>query len=58
MTLLLQDLANHEDRVHEVNQLADKLITDQHPEQDTVAHRQRVGGFIYAVIYRGDTAVV
>ncbi len=37
-----KDLVNHEDRVSEVNKLADKLIEDQHPEEDTVRKRQAV----------------
>ncbi len=37
-----KDLVNHEDRVTEVNKLADKLIEEQHPEEDTVRKRQAV----------------
>ena len=37
-----KDLVNHEDRVNEVNVLADKLILDQHPEEETVKKRQAV----------------
>ena len=39
--LCLKDLANHEDRVAEVNQLGDKLVEDAHPEEETVRRRQQ-----------------
>lgn len=35
-----KDLQNHEDRVVEVNQLGDKLLESQHPEEDTIRKRQ------------------
>lgn len=35
-----KDLQNHEDRVSDVNTLADKLIDDQHPEQETISSRR------------------
>ena len=38
----LQDLQNHEDRVNEVNGFGDKLIEDQHPEEDTIRQKQQV----------------
>ena len=33
-------MQNHEDRVTEVNGLADKLIQEEHPEQETITKRQ------------------
>jgi len=36
-----KDLQNQEDRVASVNQLADKLIDEQHPEEETVRKRQQ-----------------
>lgn len=36
-----QDLQNHEDKVSEVNSLAEKLITDGHPEEDTIRQKQQ-----------------
>ena len=41
-----KDLVNHEDRVNEVNVLAEKLIQDQHPEEETVRKRQAVSNLI------------
>ncbi|KAK3088368.1 hypothetical protein FSP39_018301 [Pinctada imbricata] len=35
-----KDLQNHEDKVTEVNKLADQLIEDQHPEEETIRKRQ------------------
>ena len=43
-----KDLVNHEDRVNEVNVLAEKLIQDQHPEEETVRKRQAVSNLIYS----------
>lgn len=37
-----QDLQNHEDRVGEVNTLAEQLIEDEHPEEATIRQRQSV----------------
>lgn len=37
-----QDLQNHEDRVTEVNTLAEQLIEDEHPEEATIRQRQSV----------------
>lgn len=37
-----KDLQNHEDVVGEINQLGEKLISEQHPEEDTVRKRQLV----------------
>ncbi|PVD22109.1 hypothetical protein C0Q70_17913 [Pomacea canaliculata] len=36
-----KDLQNHEDKVSEVNSLAEKLITDGHPEEDTIRQKQQ-----------------
>jgi len=41
-----KDLANHEDRVNDINQQADKLIEDQHPEEEAVRKRRMVRLFI------------
>ena len=41
-----KDLVNHEDRVNEVNTLAEKLIQDQHPEEETVRKRQAVSNLV------------
>ncbi|XP_062606729.1 spectrin alpha chain-like isoform X6 [Saccostrea cucullata] len=35
-----KDLQNHEDRVTEVNTLAEQLIEDEHPEEATIRQRQ------------------
>ncbi|XP_060065678.1 spectrin alpha chain-like isoform X1 [Ylistrum balloti] len=35
-----KDLQNHEDKVTEVNTLAEQLITDEHPEETTIRARQ------------------
>ncbi len=43
--VLLQDLQNNEEKVTEVNQLADKLIQDEHPETETVSRRRDVSNF-------------
>ena len=37
-----KDLQNHEDRVNDINQQADKLIEDQHPEEEAVRKRRMV----------------
>ena len=37
----LQDLANHEDKVAEVNLLAEQLINDGHPEEETIRQKQQ-----------------
>lgn len=37
-----KDLQNHEDVVGEINQLGEKLISEQHPEEETVRKRQLV----------------
>ena len=39
-----KDLTSQEYRVTEVTQLAEKLITDQHPDQDTIRTRKEVRG--------------
>lgn len=35
-----KDLQNHEDKVAEVNTLAEQLISDRHPEEDTIRQKQ------------------
>ncbi|XP_041369234.1 spectrin alpha chain-like isoform X2 [Gigantopelta aegis] len=35
-----KDLQNHEDKVSEVNTLADQLVADGHPDEETIRHRQ------------------
>ncbi|XP_076454932.1 LOW QUALITY PROTEIN: spectrin alpha chain-like [Babylonia areolata] len=35
-----KDLQNHEDKVSEVNTLADQLISDGHPEEETIRQKQ------------------
>ena len=35
-----KDLTNHEDRVTEVNLLGDKLLSSEHPEEETIKKRQ------------------
>lgn len=37
-----KDLQNHEDVISEINNLAEKLITEEHPEQEAVHKRQIV----------------
>jgi len=37
-----KDLVNHEDRVSDINEQADKLIEDQHPEEEAVRKRRMV----------------
>ena len=39
---VFQDLQNHEDKVSEVNTLADQLVADGHPDEDTIRQRQNV----------------
>lgn len=36
-----KDLQNHEDKVTEVNNLAEQLVSDGHPEEDTIRSRQQ-----------------
>ncbi|XP_067662527.1 spectrin alpha chain-like isoform X1 [Haliotis asinina] len=36
-----KDLQNHEDKVTEVNSLADKLVADGHPDEETIRQRQQ-----------------
>ncbi|KAJ8300491.1 hypothetical protein KUTeg_022010 [Tegillarca granosa] len=36
-----KDLQNHEDKVTEVNTLAEQLISDGHPEEETIKQRQQ-----------------
>ena len=40
--LNLQDLQNHEDKVAEVNTLAEQLVADEHPEEQTIREKQQV----------------
>ena len=37
---LTQDLQNHEDKVTEVNSLAEQLVADGHPEEDQIKQRK------------------
>jgi len=37
-----KDLQNHEDRISDINGQADKLIEDQHPEEEAVRKRRMV----------------
>lgn len=37
-----KDLQNHEDRVNDINEQADKLIEDRHPEEEAVRKRRMV----------------
>jgi len=37
----LKDLQNHEDKVAEVNNLAEGLVAEGHPEEDTIRHKQK-----------------
>ena len=37
-----KDMQNHEDRIEEINQLAEKLYNDKHPEEETIRNRQVV----------------
>ena len=41
-----KDLQNHEDHVAEVNNLAGKLIEDQHPDSETVTQKRDVSSYI------------
>jgi len=43
-----KDLQNHEDRVSDINGQADKLIEEQHPEEEAVRKRRMVKFFLYA----------
>ncbi|XP_021345339.1 spectrin alpha chain-like, partial [Mizuhopecten yessoensis] len=36
-----KDLQNHEDKVTEVNSLAEQLVADEHPEETTIRARQQ-----------------
>ncbi|GFO16769.1 spectrin alpha chain [Plakobranchus ocellatus] len=36
-----KDLQNHEDKVAEVNNLAEQLVADQHPEEETIRQKQQ-----------------
>ncbi|KAH9498947.1 hypothetical protein Btru_004017 [Bulinus truncatus] len=36
-----KDLQNHEDKVAEVNNLAEQLVADGHPEEDTIRQKQQ-----------------
>ena len=36
----LQDLQNHEDKVAEVNSLAEQLVKDGHPDEDQIGQRK------------------
>ena len=40
MLCLLQDLQNHEDKVAEVNSLAEQLVADGHPDEDQISQRK------------------
>jgi len=42
-----KDLQNHEDRVNDINIQADKLIEEQHPEEEAVRKRRMVGEALY-----------
>ena len=44
-----KDLQNQEERVANVNQLADKLIDEQHPEEETVRRKQAVSALTLAL---------
>lgn len=35
-----QDLQNHEEKVNEINNLAEQLVSDGHPEEDTIRQKQ------------------
>ena len=41
-----KDMANNEDRVAEVNQTADTLIMEQHPDGDAIQKKREVRGWI------------
>lgn len=36
-----KDLQNHEDKVAEVNNLAEQLVADEHPEEETIRQKQQ-----------------
>lgn len=40
--IFVQDLQNHEDKVAEVNNLAEQLVADGHPEEETIRQKQQV----------------
>lgn len=44
-------MATQEYRVTEVNDVADKLIQDSHPERDTIAKKKRVRSFFKLLFY-------
>lgn len=52
-----KDLQNHEDRVNDINEQADKLIEEQHPEEEAVRKRRMVSHCIYASDGVQDTCV-
>lgn len=37
-----KDLQNHEEHVEQVNNLANKLIDDHHPEEETITRKRTV----------------
>lgn len=45
-----KDMASQEYRVNDVNELADKLLTDGHPERDTITNRKEVCKLFCAVL--------
>lgn len=52
-----QDLQNHEDRVTEVNTLAEQLIEDEHPEEATIRQRQSVSLLLTETIQKYKTLI-
>lgn len=42
-----KDMASQEYRVNDVNELADKLLTDGHPERDTITNRKEVSQIFF-----------
>jgi spectrin alpha len=53
-----KDMVSQEYRVTEVNELADKLVVEGHPERDTILHRKEVSNWKGLICRNGTKQVV
>lgn len=53
-----KDMVSQEYRVTEVNELADKLVVEGHPERDTILHRKEVSDWKGLICMNGTKQVV
>jgi hypothetical protein len=51
-------MVSQEYRVTEVNELADKLVVEGHPERDTILHRKEVSDWKGLICMNGTKQVV